>query len=347
MANLRHTLFDAGFSVIAATRADHWLRPVAQGKGVILTLHHVRPWNERAFAPNRFLEITPGFLEETIAAVLRAGFEFVPIDDVPERLCETRRRPPFAVLTFDDGYRDNLQYAWPILQRGKIPWTIYVVPEFLDGNGILWWIELERLVTESYEMEVSVGLDAFFFRTQTLDQKKTAFATIMRRLKYATKHELRAFATMAADGQRRDPGSTCRQLCLGWSEIAELGRDPLVTIGAHTSSHPILARLTSGEAEDELRESRDAIERRLSRPVRHLAYPHGDKSAAGLREYQLAQEAGYTTAVTTEPGHLRKGHTQNMHALPRVSVNGLHQTKAALRAIVSGVPFLAHKIALR
>jgi peptidoglycan/xylan/chitin deacetylase (PgdA/CDA1 family) len=73
--------------------------------------------------------------------------------------------------------------------------------------------------------------------------------------------------------------------------------------------------------------------------VRHLAYPVGDPTSAGAREFALAREAGFLTAVTTRPGHLFPEHAGHLHALPRVSLNGLHQTQGALRALLSGVPF--------
>ena len=80
---LKHRLFSAGFRAIAATRADRWLRPVAQGVGVILTFHHVRPWRGRDFAPNRLLEITPEFLDRTLHMLHRCGFELISLDQVP------------------------------------------------------------------------------------------------------------------------------------------------------------------------------------------------------------------------------------------------------------------------
>src|SRR4051794_9491741 len=82
--SLRRGVFSAGFRLIAATRAERWLAPVARGAGVILTFHHVRPWRERAFAPNRLLEITPQFLDRALRLVRAAGFELIPLDAVPE-----------------------------------------------------------------------------------------------------------------------------------------------------------------------------------------------------------------------------------------------------------------------
>src|ERR1044071_8707141 len=98
---LKHRLFSAGLRAIAGTRADRWLRPVAQGVGVILTFHHVRPWRERDFAPNRLLEITPEFLDRTLTILRETGFETVSLDEVPERLARDGG-PRFAALTFDD-----------------------------------------------------------------------------------------------------------------------------------------------------------------------------------------------------------------------------------------------------
>jgi len=73
MSSLKHRLFAAGFAATSALRADRWLRPIAQGCGAILMFHHVRPWRERAFAPNRLLEVAPDFLDRTLRLVRTMG----------------------------------------------------------------------------------------------------------------------------------------------------------------------------------------------------------------------------------------------------------------------------------
>src|SRR3954447_9306353 len=100
MSSLKHRLFAAGFAATSALRADRWLRPFAQGCGAILMLHHVRPWRDRAFAPNRLLEITPEFLDCTLTVARDLGFAFVSLDEVPQRLRWPGR--PFLAITFDD-----------------------------------------------------------------------------------------------------------------------------------------------------------------------------------------------------------------------------------------------------
>jgi peptidoglycan/xylan/chitin deacetylase (PgdA/CDA1 family) len=103
----------------------------------------------------------------------------------------------------------------------------------------------------------------------------------------------------------------------------------------------MLAKWPAAFARREIAESKAVIEGKLGRPIRHFAYPVGDPASAGPREFTLAREAGFTTAVTTRPGHLFPAHRLHLHALPRVSVNGLYQSEAAFRAMLSGVPFMA------
>lgn len=103
----------------------------------------------------------------------------------------------------------------------------------------------------------------------------------------------------------------------------------------------MLAKHAAAFAEREMAESQARIAAELGRPVTHLSYPVGDPTSAGPREFAMARRLGFATAVTTRPGHLFPGHAEHLHALPRISINGLHQTDAALASLLSGVPFLA------
>jgi peptidoglycan/xylan/chitin deacetylase (PgdA/CDA1 family) len=93
--------------------------------------------------------------------------------------------------------------------------------------------------------------------------------------------------------------------------------------------------------------SRDRIAFELGREVRHFAYPVGDATSAGQREFELVKTSGFATAVTTRPGHVFPEHAAHLHALPRVSLNGLHQSGSALRALLSGLPFWAMRAGCR
>ena len=336
----RHQLFVAGFRAIAAIGADRWLAPVARGRGVILMFHHVRPWRAREFAPNRLLEITPDFLDVTLRTLRDKGFDVIPLDELPARLRPDWEGAPFAVLTFDDGYRDNLEHAAPILRRHGAPWTLFVTTEFADGRGRLWWLELEEAIARLDRVRVELDGKSLDWPSRTAAEKQTAFEAIYWRLRAGPETVLRDTIAALAGLAGVDCEALVKSLCLGWDELHSLGQDPAVTIGAHTVSHPMLAKHDAATARREIAESKALIEQRLGRTVKHLAYPVGDATSAGPREFRAAQAAGFASAVTTRPGHVFEAHADHLHALPRVSVNGFFQNEAALASLLSGVPFL-------
>jgi peptidoglycan/xylan/chitin deacetylase (PgdA/CDA1 family) len=340
----RQRLFRGGFAAINAIGADRWLRPLTIGTGMILMFHRVRPWFEKPFAPNASLEITPEFLDLTVKMLRRQGIDIISLDEVPDRLVDARGRRPFAVLTFDDGYRDNLQYAAPILHELGVPWTIFVVDDFAKGRGSLWWLELESVIAGADHLSISIDGRAEEIVTRTLKQKYAAFDRLNFRLKTGSEEQLNRVMGDLRRDFGLDPDQLVRTLCANWKELQSLAASSLVTIGAHTLTHPVLAHCSARKAEAEIIGSKEAVEAGMGRPVRHFAYPHGDAGSAGPREFRLGREAGYETAVTTRPGHIYASRSADRLALPRVSINGLHQTENALRALLSGAAFLPQAI---
>ena len=337
----KHRVFASGFRAIQALGADRWLAPAARGLGVILTFHHVSPDPVPDFAPNRLLSITPDFLDQTLRELDARGFDIIGLDAVPERLAAPDYGPPFAVLTFDDGYRDNVEHARPVLQRHGVPWTLFVTSGFADQGGRLWWIELERAIARLDRVRISIGTGSLDLPTRSPQEKALAFEAIYRDLRRGTEADLLDRIAALCRQAGFAPGSVASELCLSWTELRDLARDPAVTIGAHTVSHPMLAKHDAAIAVREIADGRARIEAELGGIVRHLSYPVGDPTSAGPREFTLAQEHGFATAVTTRPGHLFAEHAGHLHALPRVSINGCHQSRAALAGLLSGVPFLA------
>jgi peptidoglycan/xylan/chitin deacetylase (PgdA/CDA1 family) len=126
------------------------------------------------------------------------------------------------------------------------------------------------------------------------------------------------------------------ELCMTWDEIRALAADPLATIGAHTVNHVMLAKAGDATAYAELKAGRDGLETQLDRQVIHLAYPYGGRDIVGTREFRLAAEIGYKTAVTTRPGVLFPEHREQFMALPRLSLNGQFQQKRHLKVLMSG-----------
>jgi peptidoglycan/xylan/chitin deacetylase (PgdA/CDA1 family) len=129
----------------------------------------------------------------------------------------------------------------------------------------------------------------------------------------------------------------CRDLCMDWQDIVDLAADPLVTIGAHTVNHKMLKKMTDeASVRAEMEMSRAVLEAALGKRPEHLAYPVGDPTSAGPREFRIAAELGFKTAVTTRPGVLFKAHRDHLTALPRISVNGDFQRQRYVKVLISG-----------
>jgi peptidoglycan/xylan/chitin deacetylase (PgdA/CDA1 family) len=335
MSNLKKSLIRAAFEALYFSGAHRMLSPLCRGVGAIFMLHHVRPPRFDRFQPNRTLEIAPGFLEAVVTMLRDADVDLVSLDEMHRRLTERDFRRRFACMTLDDGYRDNREWAYPIFRRHQVPFAIYVPSSFPDRLGNLWWLALEQAIANTDSLAFAFGEEIRRVPCASAAEKREAFARVYWWLRSLPSNE-QIFAVVADLAARCgvDCAALCEAYCMTWNEIADLARDPLVTIGAHTVNHVILAKSSDAVARFEM--SRAALQAALGTPPAHFSYPIGDESAAGAREFRLAQEIGYKTAVTTRPGVLFAEHADHLAALPRLSINGEFQQQRYVQVLLSG-----------
>jgi peptidoglycan/xylan/chitin deacetylase (PgdA/CDA1 family) len=313
------------------------LKPFVAGVGAILTLHHVRPPRFDRFQPNRILEVTPRFLTRVVKYLRRSHLDLVSLDEMYRRLTERDFSRRFVCLTFDDGYRDLLQWAYPILKEAEVPFAVYVPTSFPDRIGELWWLALEAVIARNNHIGLQIDGRNRTFDCATVAAKRSLYEELYWWLRARpTEAELRAIVHNLAACYRVDIAAFCNELCMGWPELAQLAADPSVTIGAHTVNHPMLAKLPQTAVRSEMDLSRSIIEAGLGIRPEHLSYPVGDRSSAGPREFEIAAELGFKTAVTTRPGVLFAAHGRHLTALPRISLNGEYQRLRYVRVLLSG-----------
>lgn len=337
MKQLRSTVIRAGLEALYFSGAHHVLRPIFAGVGAIFMLHHVRPCDGREFQPNHHLEIEPSFLRAVLSHLRACDIDLVSMDEVYRRLTEKDFARRFAAFTFDDGYRDNRDHALPVLREFDAPCIVYAVNDFAAGTGWPWWIALERAVASASTIEVEIGGRMTRMETGTAAQKQAAFDRLHDWLRaLPSEHDVRREVAQLCARHGVDERAISRELCMSWDELKAFACDPLVTIGAHTITHANLAKQSEQAALNELKTSRARIEAALGRPALHLAYPYGNKCAAGPREFALAKAAGFKTAVTTRPGMVFAESAGYMTALQRVSLNGNYQDERFLPVLTSG-----------
>ena len=340
MPNLRNTAFRVGLEALYFTGAHRMLEPLYGGVGFIFTLHHVRLQKKGNFQPNRLLEITPKFLEGVILRLKRRSVDLVSMDELHRRLVEQDFSRRFVAFTFDDGYRDNLEYALPILMRHEVPFAQYVATSFPDRLGELWWVTLERVVAKTDRIVIEIDGGERFFYCETASKKYEVYAQLYWWLR--SFNDEKRLRTIVRDLSKRygvDSDLPCRELCMSWSEIEQMAQSPLATIGAHTVNHVMLKKWPRKQALDEMKRSREVIEASLGKRCDHFAFPVGDRSSAAGREFQFAAELGFKTAVTARPGALYPEHREFFTALPRVSLNGHFQAVRFIDVFLSGAPF--------
>lgn len=334
MPELKPLVRQAGLEALYFSGANHVLRPVVEGVGAILMFHRVTPRRRSAFQPNSFLEVTPAFLEQTIRRLVRNSYQFVSLDEARSRLVERRFDSRFVAITFDDGFRDNKVWAHPILAKYRVPYTIFVPTDFADGVGSLWWLTLESIIARHDRIEV----DDRIISCRTTREKNKAFAVLRDMVLAQPDHsEEQTFIDRLARRYRHDQVSATRSVCMNWDEIRELAAHPLATIGAHTVSHPLLAKADESLVRAELARSRDTLRQKLQQDVRHLAYPYGSADAVGAREFAIASELGYQTAVTTRADVLTPDDADRLLQLPRITIDDNYQRECHVEVLVSGV----------
>ena len=335
---MKKTVIRAGLETLYFSGMHHWLRPLLGGVGSILTLHHVRPSRPDGFQPNRLLEVTPEFLEGLVRRLARARIDVVSLDEMHRRFIEGDFKRRFVCLTFDDGYKDFLRWAYPVLRKYKLPFAMYIATSFPDRLGELWWIALEAVIAQNSRIGMVINGNDQYFECASVSQKRELYDEVYRYLRsMKTEDEVRRVVRDLCACYRVDVAAFCRDLCMDWAEIVDLAADPLCTIGAHTVNHMMLRKVPSdATVRAEMEMSRAVLEAALGKRPEHLAYPVGDPTSAGPREFRIAAELGFKTAVTTRPGVLFKAHRDYLTALPRISVNGEFQQQRYLKVLMSG-----------
>ncbi len=334
--SLKYAAIRASFELLWLTGMPQLFRLLSQSRGVILTLHRVLPEPPADFSPNAILQVQPDFLDYCLERLRDLGIDIVSLDEAIERLAQPAKGRPFVVLTFDDAYRDNLAHALPILTAHEAPFTLYVPTAFVDGVGQLWWQAIEDIIARQDAVAFTEDGETEYVDTRTLAQKNDAFNRLYWRLRKMPEAERLSLLANFATAYGYDLDKQCRHLIMSWKELRLFAGDPLCTIGAHTVHHYELAKLPIEQASDEMIQSVDVIEAQFGIRPQHFSYPLGGPLSCGPREFALAHDLGFRTAVTTRPGGLYPHHLKTLTALPRVSLNGYFQKRRYVDVFASG-----------
>jgi peptidoglycan/xylan/chitin deacetylase (PgdA/CDA1 family) len=280
------------------------------------------------------LSVSPAHFDEHLQVLKRRGILLLCIRDLVVAL--KRRTVPrrFAVVTFDDGYADNLNCAKPLLERHGVPATVFVTSGWLGRPTPFWWDELQDLLLfsnslpEVLRIDMPEGRREFSLGRETTSVEKvrelsrtwraSSGATPTRRhAAYLAIHSLlsscepslcdRGMSQLRSQITHRHSavaGSESGRP-LSPEEVVELARGGLIEIGAHGLTHARLARLSAQDQRREIGESRRQLEEILKTPVTSFAYPFGGKQDFTAQTASIVQQEGFSGACAATSGTVR------------------------------------------
>jgi peptidoglycan/xylan/chitin deacetylase (PgdA/CDA1 family) len=284
-----------------------------RGRAVILAYHRVLPRRQFTEFPLYEDLVTPLEDFETQMAWLARRTSVLPLDQLFGALRDDRRLPARTVgLTFDDGYADNYQYAFPVLRRHRLPATIFLATGHVGGaSGLFFWDEVARWRSAGVrEIEIE-GLgrrrvDLLSHRNRLIRDLKT----------YPVDEIARRVRDAAARVGVRSPRNAADDF-LTWEQVREMQQGG-IRFAAHTVSHCLLPREAPERRKRELDESRSAIERETGRPCTLFCYPDGAATEEVAREVEAA---GFAGAVATGARDVVPGAGLDLYRVPRKIVN--------------------------
>lgn len=300
------------------------------GTATIFTLHRVHPEEADKLSPNENMKVSPAFLERFILEAKEKGYSFLSLDQLENQIRENKSDKNL-VMTIDDGYADNYQYAYPIFKKHNVPFAIYLTTSFPEKKAVLWWYVLEDLLLKNNSIKLS---DSSIYNCNTTEEKAEAFLKIREKIIALPPLDLLSSLQSLFSHHPTDWTQKVNELALSWEQIELMGQDPLVTFGVHTSNHYALNSLSEEQLITEIVDCKKMIEAHTYKPAAHFCYPFGSSNEVGEREVATVKRLGFKTATTTRYGHIFSEHLEHLEALPRMMLqNDFSWTALYWRAI--------------
>ena len=256
---------------------------------------------------------------------LKKNFNIVPLAELTDRKASGKDLKNLCSITFDDGWLDNYQYAFPILKKFNVPATIFLTTGFVGTCNWFWPDEIYFYLKKIHKAGLrslslpKVVLDllneASFFSCSCISE---TIEIIIEKVKHFLKADRNEFIS-SLKGQFAEKKK--ERLIMNWEEVREMYDSKLVSFASHTVTHALLDQLTVEQVRVEICDSINQIRDELGDVEQVFAYPNGNLNSDVIR---VLQDEGVTVAVTTRRGYV--DHNTNLMEIPRI---GLHNDVSA------------------
>jgi peptidoglycan/xylan/chitin deacetylase (PgdA/CDA1 family) len=232
---------------------------------------------------------------------LQSTHEIISLEKLIQAVTEKKTLPKkTAIITFDDGYKDNYTEAYPILKKYKIPATIFVTTGHIETDDIFWWNKIGYVLCNTKLKKIE------------LDDFGDISPPLMENMFYSLRMIYKKFKNIPEDRKKKlidlliqksdviIPKDLGKDLMLTWDNIREMNENG-IDFGAHTVTHPILTNLSLDQAKFEIVESKKIIEKKLNKNITAFCYPNGFTTDYNSEIIQILKDNGFLCSVTTVP----------------------------------------------
>lgn len=300
----------------------------SRGRGAVLMLHEIHA--DAGLA--RFDGCTTAQLDRILAAIRGWNIDLIAMDELLPRL-QSDDPKQFVVITLDDGYRDNLINALPVLERYEAPALINVPTQAVTRELFCWWLALRELFMTRDTLQI--GPIGRSLDIRSVQSKREEYRRVQRwfAADFTRADALRSWF----DDQGVSFPDLCDRFFLDENELKRCAAHPLITIGGHSTTHRSMASLPQAEMRAELADNKAFLESLLQVPVNHMAYPYGGKEQCGPREAAAARDAGYRTAIAVRHGKLTAQKAEDPFLLPREDAGYDGMNERQLYGVINGL----------
>lgn len=311
--------------------AHRVLRMVGTWRGlVVLNYHRIGEGNTSEFDHGVFSATQPQFADQL--RLIARHCDVIGIRDLDRAVLDRRGR--YALITFDDGYRDNYELAFPVLRDQRLPATFFITTGFLDDGLIAWWDEIAWMVRRSANDRLPANRWTGAELNFDPPHRESTVRRLLRVYKGLPGEQTGKFLDWLAEatGSGRCPPETVRSLWMSWDMLRAM-RAAGMDVGGHTVNHPILARHTPGEQWQEIQGSKQRIESELGEPIEAFSYPVGQPDSFDATTQDLLRRAGYRWGFSFHGGFVH-GAGLNPFSVPRLSMDP-HITPSRLASLLT------------
>ena len=272
----------------------------------ILMYHRITPNH----LPYLDLAVAPEIFERQIR-YLKKHYHILSFNDLKKPSYFESLKKDGVIITFDDGYRDNFTYGFPIFRKYNIPALIFLITGFVGTDRIIWYDRLNVILTigagsydEKKVMRAGIPDDAkaiikAYYAAQK-GFKKVILAGLIEKWRWLENDVREAYLSETAKSLNA-VAFQGERLMLNWDEVAYMSKRG-IDFAPHTVNHPVLSDLTFEEAEKEILDSKKAVENVTGKSAFVFAYPYGKKRHYSEETVAILKRNGFMFAVTADQG---------------------------------------------